>query len=117
MPATLVAKWQIVNDSMIYHNTPEGSTTNYRGKPGDYFDFRTDGKLYIKETDTYDTLTYKMLTDTTAIIENFGINSIQSASYHSVINPLAYHNATITSPDFLFPGTGGGSHRIINLKK
>jgi hypothetical protein len=56
-----------------------------------------------------------MLTDTTAIIQNLGLNNLKADNYHSVINPLINHNATTTSPDLLVPGAG--SHRIVDLKR
>ena len=73
-PPGIVAKWELVNDSAIYHNTPEGFTTNYKGQPGDYFDFRDNGKCYTKEGKVYDTLSYHLITDSTANIQNFGLN-------------------------------------------
>ncbi|HZY38101.1 MAG TPA: hypothetical protein VFE53_15705 [Mucilaginibacter sp.] len=116
-PPSIVAKWDLVNDSAVYHNTPEGFTTNYKGQPGDYFDFRDDGKCYTKECKVYDTLSYHLITDTTAVIQGFGIN-IDNPNYYSLIKPLTYHNATITSPDLLVPGVAGtGSHRIVNLRR
>jgi hypothetical protein len=119
---TIIAKWQLVKDSDIYHNTPKGSTTNYNGRPGDYFDFRKNGKCYTKERGLYDTLSYRLITDTTAVIQDFvfgGLNNnANSPNYYSLIKPLTEHYAVITSPDLLIPGAGGGgSHRIVVLKR
>jgi hypothetical protein len=56
-----------------------------------------------------------MLTDTTAIVRNFGVNNLNISNYRSAINPLIHHYTIITSPGLLVPGAG--SHRILHLKK
>jgi len=59
---SIKGKWNIVNDStritgtggeLIYHN-------NYIGAAGDYYDFRDDGKMYMKEGAALDTMQYEV---------------------------------------------------------
>src|SRR5476649_2744188 len=85
-PVTLVAKWNLVNDSTASGGALASplTKTNYVGVPGDYFDFRADGKLYIKEGAKYDTLTYNTTSGDSVIINNFNYNN-----YPSVIEPLS----------------------------
>ena len=61
---SIVGKWSIVKDSTFLAGVPPffnaGPGRAYIGVEGDYYDFRPDGNLYIKE-DTYsDTLTYNV---------------------------------------------------------
>ena len=98
-PVTLVAKWSLVNDSTAYGGAlPSPLTkTNYIGVRGDYFDFRADGKLYIKEGAKYDTLAYHMTSGDSVIINNFNYNN-----YPSVIRPLTANNVTVFSTFMVF---------------
>jgi|SRR5471030_1798751 len=110
-PVTLVAKWNLVNDS-----TASGGAlpvplakTNYVGVPGDYFDFRADGKLYIEEGARYDTLAYNTTSGDSVVINNFNYNNTPA-----VISPLTAHNATIYSTFMVFEIYNYG---MVNLKR
>jgi len=110
-PATLVAKWNLVNDSTA-DGGPLASPlikTNYVGVPGDYFDFRADGRLYIKEGSRYDTLAYHTRAGDSVVINNFNYNN-----YPSVIKPLTPHNATVYSRFMVFEIY---NFRVVNLKR
>jgi len=87
---TLVAKWDLVSD---YTSNHLAQMNTYIGVAGDYFDFRADGKCYIKEGSLYDTLSYAIKNDTTITISPFG---------HG--NPLTVHSATLTSAGPYPPG-------------
>jgi len=110
-PVTLVAKWSLVNDSTAHGGALASplTKTNYVGVPGDYFDFRANGKLYIKEGSKYDTLTYNMTSGDSVIINTFNYNN-----YPSVIKPLTTNSATIYSTFMVFEIY---YFRIVNLKK
>jgi hypothetical protein len=110
-PVTLVGKWSLVNDSTAYGGplALPLTKTNYVGVPGDYFDFRTDGKLYIKEGSKYDTLAYNTASGDSVIINAFNYNKNPS-----IIKPLTANNATISNTFIVFEIY---YFRIVNLKK
>jgi hypothetical protein len=96
---TLVTKWNLVTDYTANHL---GQINTYAGVPGDYFDFRSDGKCYTKEGGQYDTLSYAKTSDTTINIKPFGFSN--AAYYSSQANPLTLHAATITNTGPYPPG-------------
>lgn len=112
-PVTLVGKWKLINDSTAYDGALASPLIkkNYVGIPGDYFDFRTDGKLYIKEGAKYDTLAYNMnmTAGDSVIINNFNYNN-----YPSVIKPLTAQNVSIYSTFMVFEIY---YYRKVNLKR
>src|ERR1700733_11935532 len=73
----LVTKWNLVTDYTANHLA---QMNMYIGVPGDYFDFRSNGKCYIKEGSQYDTLSYAITSDTTITIQPFGYSN---AAYSS----------------------------------
>jgi hypothetical protein len=109
-PATLVAKWTLVSDYTANHLA---QTNTYTGVPGDYFDFRMDGKCYTKEGSQYDTLSYTITSDSTLNIKPFGYSN--AAYYSSQANPLTLHAATITSAGPYVPGEV--DYRQVSLKR
>ena len=92
MVVTLVAKWNLVSD---YTSNHLAQMNTYTGVAGDYFDFRADGKCYVKEGSLYDTLTYAIKNDTTITISPFAFNN--AAYFSGQANPLTLHAATLTS--------------------
>ncbi len=98
-PVTLVAKWALVSDYTANHLA---QMNTYTGVPGDYFDFRTDGKCYVREGSQYDTLSYSITSDTSLNMQSFGYGN--SGYYSSKANPLTVHAATITSGGPYVPG-------------
>jgi hypothetical protein len=59
---SIKGKWNIINDStritgtggeLVYHN-------NYIGAAGDYYDFRDNGKMYMKEGASLDSMQYEV---------------------------------------------------------
>jgi hypothetical protein len=95
----LVAKWNLVTDYTANHLA---QMNTYTGVPGDYFDFRSNGKCYIKEGSQYDTLSYAITSDTTMTIQPFGFSN--AAYYSGRTAPLTVHTATITSAGPYPPG-------------
>jgi hypothetical protein len=49
VPTSIVGEWNLVNDSLGWGVGPNVTNSNYVGKSGDYFDFRTNNKVYIKK--------------------------------------------------------------------
>jgi len=96
---TLVAKWNLVSDYTANHLA---QMNTYTGVAGDYFDFRADGKCYIKEGSQYDTLSYALKNDTTITISPFAYNN--AAYFSGQPNPLTAHTATLTSAGPYPPG-------------
>ncbi len=63
----IAGRWNIVTDSSFVGQSPPffnpGAGHVYKGITSDYYDFRTDGRLYIKEGAYSDTLTYQVRPD------------------------------------------------------
>jgi hypothetical protein len=60
VPLSVAGQWNVVADT-IYSGVNTGADPAiYVGQAGDYFDFRTNGYLYIKEGASLDTLSYNM---------------------------------------------------------
>jgi hypothetical protein len=62
--ATPVGVWHIIKDSFfVVQAAPflKYKDSVYSGKATDYYDFKPDGSLYIKEGSTMDTLAYQIL--------------------------------------------------------
>lgn len=72
--ATIEGRWLIKKDSVTSTIGPYAHGTNYVGTAADYFDFRPDNKLYIKEGATLDTFTYTITSDTTMTFGGVGVN-------------------------------------------
>ena len=110
-PAGLAGKWTLINDSTFEGAGISNHLVDYTGEAGDYFSFSTNGNVYTKESTVLDTLTYKMVSDTSIIISNFGLiaNGVPDTS---TITFLTAHNGlgitvqiiVIESPLFLTPG-------------
>ena len=112
--ASIIGKWNILNDSTFTGVGVSNHAVNYTGQTGDYFDFRTDGYIYIKENTTLDTLSYSITSDTTIIIASFGI-IINGVPEVSRVTNLTADGVTISAPFIVTPG--GAFGRKINLKR
>ncbi|MGZ3999335.1 MAG: hypothetical protein ACXVIY_01840 [Mucilaginibacter sp.] len=112
-PPTLVAKWSLLSDYTANHLAQMNA---YTGVPGDYFDFRVDGKCYVKEGSHYDTLLYALKNDTTITIAPFAYNN--AAYFSGQGSPLTVHSATLTSVGPYPPvGIGEIDYRQVKLAK
>lgn len=110
--ATLLGKWNILTDS-TYSGVGVGNhAVNYTGQDGDYFNFTAEGKLYTKEGDILDTLNYHFTSNTTMIIDAFGL-TLNGVPATCTITNFATHTVTITAPVALTPG--GAFGRKVNL--
>jgi hypothetical protein len=117
----IAGKWSVINDSSFLAGNGifQGGGSNYIGVSSDYYDFRPDGNLYIKEETVTDTGKYNMVSvDQVKIIylsENgtsFGPNGGIRGTY--LITNHTAHNLTLTLSG-LTPE--GEEFEVINLKK
>ena len=105
----LSGKWSLVKDSTSSSFIgPAVNIIEYIGTADDYYDFKDDGKVYIRENGVYSTMAYKMASDTSAFLGDM--------SFPSFISPLTSHSATINFAITQGPGGGHSSHTVI-LKK
>jgi len=99
----ILGKWKFQN--VVVNDFYSGSShvSNYPGDPGDYFDFRADGKVYLLAWGSYDTSTYKIINETQLTIDAAGdtsdikvINSVALQLYQKdVFAPGDYSESTI----------------------
>jgi len=102
-PVSIIEKWNIVTDSTYAGAGITNHPVDYSGQPGDYFDIRANGYIYTKEGAVLDTLSYTFLSDTTIIIQPFGlgVNGVPPTSH---ITNLTSNSVNIASPEFATPG-------------
>lgn len=110
--STILGKWNILNDLRLIGVGINNHPVSYTGQTGDYFDFRTDSNIYIKEGAILDTLSYRLISDTTILIVSFG-NMVNGISEISRITNLSAHGVTINAPVVITPG--GQFGRTVNL--
>ena len=119
------SNWTVVNDSTSVSagaSTP-ASGSNYIGKPGDYFNFTTYGKLYWSINGQRDTATYMISGDTIKFKSAYidGRTNIVDSAYYPIytISNLTGHNCTLFNSMIVFgtAGAGGPVLTTINLKK
>jgi len=113
MTFTLTGKWNLVSDSLSNGIGPNVTQKYYTGGAGDYFDFRTDNKLYLKEGSTLDTLAYSLPSDSTVVISSFGItfNGVPETNNLKVLA----NTGTISTPFVVNPG--GYYRRVVHLTR
>jgi hypothetical protein len=113
-PVSVLGRWTIVSDSTFsgvgFNNHP----VDYKGQPGDYFDFRTDGSLDTKEGTTINTLHYQLTGKDSVVISSFGVtlNGVPETCH---ITTLTAHSLVITAPEIFTPG--GIFGRKVTLSK
>jgi hypothetical protein len=108
----IVGKWSIVKDSTSSQFLFSPVRTNvYMGGMNDYYDFRTNGKCYISNNGSYDTISYKVVTansvvfgDPVAEIDGSTGKTFYQEPAPTTIDPLTAHSAKIVS----FLGTPAG---------
>jgi hypothetical protein len=113
---TIAGKWKVAYDSTVYvTGTAPTAYTVHTGQSGDYFYFKSDGHLYVKEGATLDSMTYKInsgntITITSTVIYDpaYWLNgqmidtvSVPQGYYVSKLTP---HSAVISWPLYGHPG-------------
>jgi hypothetical protein len=101
---TISGKWNVLTDSSFAGVGAGNHAVNYTGQPGDFFDFKSDGYLYIKEGSNTNKLSYTITSDTTIVIDSFGGVTLNGVSNTNFITNLTAHSVTITAPFFATPG-------------
>ncbi len=113
-PASGIAgKWNIKVDSTFTGIGPFDTTEVYNGKAGDYFDFRSDNKLYIKEGATLDTFAYKIVAANKITISAAGSADISENCFVDAISPTS---ATINFFPYLV-NPGGNTSSMVYLTR
>ena len=108
---SIKGKWNIVNDStritgtggeLIYHS-------NYMGVAGDYYDFRDDGKMYMKEGVALDTMQYE-------VYGNNQVRCVPSPGFTDTYNTtlLTHNKASLTISGLTAQGQ---LVKLINLQR
>jgi hypothetical protein len=109
-PLAIAGKWNIVGDTTYSGVNTGANPTIYSGQPGDYFDFRTDGHVYIKEGAAMDTLSYNQLTTTSVSISSFTQKNT-TAIDTCTIAAFTLHHSIVVSP-LLTPPSGPQQRKV-----
>lgn len=106
----ILGKWNILSDSTSLRGNGDmpSSYTNYIGKPSDYYDFRTDGNLYVKEGEALDTMAYQVQGNNVGCTPSPGFTD----SYNTTL--LTDSSATLTVSGFTIQGQ---LYKIVKLKR
>ena len=107
----IVGNWGIVGDT-VNRGVNTGVPVIYTGKPGDYFDFRPDGHVYIKEGATLDTLIYSVVSNDQIIFPSF---VFLSSNDTCKITVFTANKLVIASP--INPLPAGPQERRIGLSR
>jgi hypothetical protein len=98
VPKSIVGKWNIKIDSFYVGAGLSNHGVTYVGQSNDYFNFSSDGHVYIKENSVLDTLTYT-LSSNSILVKNFG-----SGDGKGEFQSLSTENMIIRSAYFYTPG-------------
>ena len=99
----LSGKWNFVSTISNHFYGGSSHFTNTTGAPGEYVDFRNDGKIYSYIIGAYDTVAYGIITESKIWIDNsnntFDLKVFTDADLQlydkEIINPSDYDEATI----------------------
>ena len=113
---SIQGKWSLKNDS-IAEGASQLTGTKYTGTSTDYFDFRADNKLYIKEGAKLDTFNYQLSNDSDIFISSPNTSKYGLASaLNGFIKPISNSSATIRfSTALINPGIY--YWRLVNLAR
>lgn len=98
---SIVGKWNIKIDTSFVGFGPLNREVIYSGKEGDYFNFNSNGKVYIMENSISDTLIYTLNPDS-ILIQNFSSGYEGKCLFHSP----STHNIVISTGYYIFYGGG-----------
>ncbi|MFI5160443.1 MAG: hypothetical protein ACHQHN_04160 [Sphingobacteriales bacterium] len=110
---TILGKWNIKVDTTMTGIGPVQTAQIYLGKSGDYFDFRSNHKLYIKEGATLDTFAYKVVADNKITISIVGSSDIAENCFIDALSPTS---ATINFFPYLV-NPGGNTAKVVYLTR
>ncbi len=109
----IIGKWNIKVDSTTSSIGPVQTTQAYAGQSGDYYDFRPNNKLYIKEGNSLDTFAYKIVADNKLTISMVGSADIAENCFIDSLTPTS---ATINFFPYLV-NPGGNTTKMVYLTK
>jgi hypothetical protein len=119
--SSLIGKWNILNDSTSLQGIgplQKDIHSNYIGAQTDYYNFTSEGNLYVKEGTNLDTCTYTFVSSNQINIVGFYVNGTEFLGGASmgtyVIEGLTENSVTLKLSE-LTPD--GKEIVIINLKK
>jgi hypothetical protein len=102
---SIAGEWNVKTDSTFSSIGAFGTGKKYTGETGDYFNFGTDGKLYVKEGAKLDTFTYKTLTDSTFRVAPVGAPA-NVIPFNGFIKPTTATSVVLTwTPGLVNPGS------------
>jgi len=120
--SSLTGNWTVANETIINDRRVDATVSNYTGKPGDYFNFTTYGKLYWSINGQKDTATYLIVGDTLKF--KYAYIDARTNMVDSAYNPiyitsnLTDHTCTLFNSLFLPDANSDGPLlTTINLKK
>jgi hypothetical protein len=109
MPKSIAGKWNIKIDSFYVGAGLSNHGVTYIGQSTDYFNFSSDGHVYINENSVLDTLTYT-LSSNSILVKNFG-----SGNGKGVLQSPSTQTLIISSGYFYTPG--GVFGRTVSLTR
>jgi hypothetical protein len=98
---TILGKWNIKIDTFFVGGLASNYEVIYSGKSGDYFNFSSNGKVYIMENSISDTFIYTLKSDS-VLIQNFNSGYQGKCLFHSP----STHNIVISTGYYIFYGGG-----------
>jgi hypothetical protein len=98
----VVGVWKVSNFSFNDFNNNLNHFTSYTGISSDYWDFRTDGKIYLQELGVKDTVLYSITSDTKMVYDgdDCDIRTLTDNQlviynkYTETTSPLRYYEST-----------------------
>ncbi|HVW98133.1 MAG TPA: hypothetical protein VHA56_19335 [Mucilaginibacter sp.] len=112
--ALINGKWNVVSDQSFEGVGSSNHQVDYTGQEGDYFDFRTNGRLYINEGQEQDTLTFKAISHSQLVLFYPQPNANSVPDTCKLLN-FTSRSVTIQTPHLITPG--GQIGRTIQLSR
>ncbi len=103
----------VVSDSIVTLSGSPDSQRYYTGKPDDYFDFRVNDILYIKEDTLLDSVPFLLLSYNRIILQGLGVNETDYNKSHYISISSKDITLIITSSF----DSGGLYKRTIHLER
>ena len=113
---TKVAKFVNISPNYLSEKFKEVTGVNFVGTPSDYFDFRTNSRLYTKEGSKLDTFAYTLTSDTVMYFGAVGTDLFDQYPYDGHLQSLNTNRVTISVTPVHF-NPGGYYSRLIVLQR
>jgi hypothetical protein len=109
---SIVGNWSIIDDSTKFVASSSAYSSyhsDYIGQPGDYYNFSTNGMMYVKEGAARDTMAY-------AILSNGQVRCTPSPGFTENYNASEI-TATTATFNIIVTRTDGELTKLIHLRK